>query len=641
MARAIRTLVTFVVIAVNAVCLLGVPALHAQSLRPAADKEMANITDQARYLRDGTGDITLRDIVRPAAQRGLKTLKQPYLETSIDDNQSTHWFKFQAIAPPDQNYRAILYFTDRDVSEFIAFVQVFGANADVLRYASGRNKGDAVEKTYGIGLPIEVKAGEKRNIFVSVRGDGLSGRLELWQPDALQAHVKQQNQSGLGAVIFVASGIVLTLILAFVYKQVIWCALAVATALYTLAFASARGLYPIPLMDLSADWQLFLKSTFAALVLLFAGNLSSLGSRFAPLGWFGTALSAATFASGILGFFAPPQADIVIYLAIVFAAVMCIGYAATLVSLKSVQRWKRRGVQALLSAPLILLALPLPAQADVIERLPILAVVAFVALICGVEVVRFGRDRVKYAEIEGSSLVSLRDVSSKAAQDAAETPDRPAKTRDDVVISAKTDEPQEDQQQAALEAALRVTDSATKDASQSAPVELPPLGQLPDTAYDKMTGVFSRTTLEAIGEKTLLQVRRYGRPTCAIMLKLDDYQSLMESGGRSTADRAAKLLSVTCMRELRESDYLGRLEDSVFVALLPETTLEGATVALRRACENLAERTLPTRAGMLRLRPSIAARVVTADHGDFDMLIEDLSRGLARADLSLTGEQPL
>ncbi|MEO0410203.1 MAG: diguanylate cyclase [Pseudomonadota bacterium] len=596
----------------------------AQALLPAMEKEAANITNQARYLRDPSGNITLRDIVRPAAQRGLKTLKQPYLSTALD-SKATHWFKLEAVAPPDAPYEAILYFTDRDVSEFTAFLQVVGANADVLRYSRGRSGGDAVERSYGIGLPIKVAAGERRNIFVSVRGAGLSGRLELWQPAALRQHVGTENRAGIGTLIFAGVAALLAGSMALVMRASFWILLTAALAIFTFVFASSRGLYPIPSVNLGTDWQLFLKSVYAGLLLYFAGLLSGFGKQLPALGWFGTALAAATVASGVLGFFAPPQADIVIYLTIGFAGTVCFAYAAALFALKMLPEWPIRLFQTVLCAPLIALALPAPIEADVAKRWPLIIVIALVGAIAALEVFRLNQ-RLRGRQFDDNAL---------------EAASRPVEDMDSTLQGDQTSIAQKLGSAAALSQALvddtpqgdeTVSDSASDglDSMPSDPTAalLPMVGQLPQSAYDSMTGVFNKATLLAIGEKILTQVRRYDRPTSAIMLQLADFDSLLESGGQSTADRAAKLLSVTCMRELRESDYLGRFYDDTFIALLPETPVEGAHIALKRACVNLTERTLPTRIGMIRLQPLVAAVGVSANHESFEAFVDDLKSQL-------------
>ncbi|MEM7569520.1 MAG: diguanylate cyclase [Pseudomonadota bacterium] len=601
---------------------VGLSSAQAQALRPASDKASADITTEARYLRDTSGSTTLRDIVRPVAQRSFKVLKQPVLETS-GEAPTTHWFKFEAVAPPNRPYRAVLYFTDKNISEFNAFMQVVGANADVVGYGRGRAASDAVERGYGIGLPLEIAAGETRNIFVSVRGQNLSGQLELWEPRALRAHIEQKDKTALGTLIFLGVVTLLVASLAFVTRTPAWFALAGSAVIFAAAFTVRYGLFPLPDVQLGQDWLLLLKASFAAMVLLFAGGLSRLAQRFPILGWFKTALVAAIVMSAILGFFAPPQADIVVYLSMAFAALFCVALGATVFSLETQPQWGIRTVQLVLSAALIVLAFPLPLEVEGVDRLPLILAVAGIGLLGAIEILGIARQAKpeQAARKEAAEEFALSEQLSKAQERGASTAqDMPAFDMPTALASLSSEAPEDERR-------LREIQPSPQEASSASDqrAALPDLSTLPENAYDTMTGVFNKATLMAIGEKLLLQVRRYERPVSALMLSLPEYEDLLQTGGQTTADRAAKLVSVTFMRELRESDVLGRLDAHVFVALLPETDLAGAKVAISRACQNLSERTLPTRTGMLRLQPIVSTLAMVAQHESFDAFLAELT----------------
>jgi len=148
-------------------------------------------------------------------------------------------------------------------------------------------------------------------------------------------------------------------------------------------------------------------------------------------------------------------------------------------------------------------------------------------------------------------------------------------------------------------------------------------------ALDKLTGVLSFETLCAVADQAIAQTKRYGRPHSAIMLRYDDFDSVCAELGKPTAQRAVKLLAVTSKRELRDSDAVGRISPNVFVGLLPETDVHGATSALHRVCTALAQRTVPTAVGMQSLKVSVSSTSLRDVDDDFDVVLQRLTGNLS------------
>ncbi|MEM6683677.1 MAG: diguanylate cyclase, partial [Pseudomonadota bacterium] len=148
-------------------------------------------------------------------------------------------------------------------------------------------------------------------------------------------------------------------------------------------------------------------------------------------------------------------------------------------------------------------------------------------------------------------------------------------------------------------------------------------------ALDKLTGVLSFETLCAVADQAIAQTKRYGRPHSAIMLRYDDFTDVRAELGEPTAQRAVKLLAVTCKRELRDSDALGRVSPDLFVGLLPETEVQGAASALHRACKAIAQRTVPTAAGMQSLRVSVSSTSLRDVDDSFDVVLDRLTANLS------------
>lgn len=605
--------------AVRCLCMLVVmtgmsAGAAAQVLEPAVDKASANIINQVSYLRDGSGVLSFKEVIRPAAQRSLKTLKSTQLRTAFDD-PAQHWFKFEISAPDNQPYKAVLFFTDLDVSDFKAFFQVFGANADVVQYSKGSAGGDAFVKRGGIGLPITLEAGARRTVYAVVKGKSLQGTIELWQPAALETYLETQASRGLGALIAAAVALLFALITAIVKRSSAWLMLGAGIGLFTTGFALSRGMQPFPAMSVSTDTALAIRSVFAMLVLGFISTLSGQSQRLPAMSWFSMALGAALLVCSGLIFFAPPQANLILYILISFASALCLGFAVSFFSLRKSANWAQRGQQAVLTAPLILLALPLPLSLYTVGFLPLILCAAFGGAIALFELI--GRDKV-VTKTEGATgeLDGLFD--------APETIKEGARPRS---FAEKVDDlpPKGKEASTPTLVAPRGNQEVGVD-----PVKIGRSGMAfgGPTTFDEMTGAFSAPTIKAIADKLIYQLRRYERDGSVIMIKLPSYTRLREINGTATSDRAIKLLAVTSMRELREGDTVGRLHDDVFIALLPETPVSGAHSAIQRICARLAERAVPTRDGMVRLEPLVSAMTINPKEDDFEAIVKELESAL-------------
>ena len=107
---------------------------------------------------------------------------------------------------------------------------------------------------------------------------------------------------------------------------------------------------------------------------------------------------------------------------------------------------------------------------------------------------------------------------------------------------------------------------------------------------DALTGTHNRGYLFDVGTRCIHTTRRYQRPLTVIILDVDHFKAINDTHGHAVGDAVLKALTGTCLEVLRKTDIFGRYGGEEFVALLPETDLEGATISaerLRAAAESL------------------------------------------------------
>lgn len=101
-------------------------------------------------------------------------------------------------------------------------------------------------------------------------------------------------------------------------------------------------------------------------------------------------------------------------------------------------------------------------------------------------------------------------------------------------------------------------------------------------ATDPLTGCFNRREFSAIAEREALRASRYHHPLSILMLDLDYFKRLNDTYGHAAGDKALQRFTMICTNALRNVDIFGRWGGEEFVALLPETDLQGATVIAER-----------------------------------------------------------
>ena len=94
--------------------------------------------------------------------------------------------------------------------------------------------------------------------------------------------------------------------------------------------------------------------------------------------------------------------------------------------------------------------------------------------------------------------------------------------------------------------------------------------------FDTVTGLPNRALLaDRLGQEAT-RSRRNGRPFAVLLFDLDGFKSVNDTWGHAAGDRVLALVAERSRQCVRSSDTVGRLGGDEFLAILPETTLEGA-----------------------------------------------------------------
>jgi diguanylate cyclase (GGDEF)-like protein/PAS domain S-box-containing protein len=95
---------------------------------------------------------------------------------------------------------------------------------------------------------------------------------------------------------------------------------------------------------------------------------------------------------------------------------------------------------------------------------------------------------------------------------------------------------------------------------------------------DPLTGALNRREFTVLSEREALRSNRYHHPLSLMMLDFDYFKRLNDTYGHAAGDKVLQRFTTLSINTLRNVDIFGRWGGEEFVALLPETDIDGAAV---------------------------------------------------------------
>jgi diguanylate cyclase (GGDEF)-like protein len=107
---------------------------------------------------------------------------------------------------------------------------------------------------------------------------------------------------------------------------------------------------------------------------------------------------------------------------------------------------------------------------------------------------------------------------------------------------------------------------------------------------DFLTQIPNRRSAMQYIEQIFMLYKRNRRPFSIMILDIDHFKHVNDTYGHDVGDKALKDISHTLKDVFRGSDMFCRLGGEEFIAILPETTLEGA-ISIAERCRRILEKT--------------------------------------------------
>jgi diguanylate cyclase (GGDEF)-like protein len=132
-----------------------------------------------------------------------------------------------------------------------------------------------------------------------------------------------------------------------------------------------------------------------------------------------------------------------------------------------------------------------------------------------------------------------------------------------------------------------------------------------EARVDALTGLSNRRALEESLGAEISRAERFGQPLALVLLDLDRFKQTNDSYGHAGGDLVLRAVSRLLWKTARQGDTVARFGGEEFVAVLPQTNLDGA----RRFAERLRRAIEARSVGEIRTTASfgVAAYVVGDD----------------------------
>ncbi len=148
---------------------------------------------------------------------------------------------------------------------------------------------------------------------------------------------------------------------------------------------------------------------------------------------------------------------------------------------------------------------------------------------------------------------------------------------------------------------------------------------------DQLTGLPNRRAVDDELPRMAAQAGRTKASLAAIVLDIDHFKRINDSYGHHIGDTVLAAIGETISATLRASDFAGRYGGEEFVLLLPDTSLEGATIAAEKVRRAIMLLELPDIDETVTITASFGVAVLPdhASHGD--SLLREADRALYAA----------
>jgi diguanylate cyclase (GGDEF)-like protein len=148
---------------------------------------------------------------------------------------------------------------------------------------------------------------------------------------------------------------------------------------------------------------------------------------------------------------------------------------------------------------------------------------------------------------------------------------------------------------------------------------------------DRLTRVANRPTLLAHLFAEIERVARYNRPLSVAFIDIDHFKAVNDNYGHEVGDHVLRGVAEVFREHTRGSDLVGRYGGEEFVLVLPETTVDDATVVAEKLRLMILKKHFDTGSGQLTVSVSIGVAGGVGPSLRVDQLLRDADAAMYAA----------
>lgn len=104
---------------------------------------------------------------------------------------------------------------------------------------------------------------------------------------------------------------------------------------------------------------------------------------------------------------------------------------------------------------------------------------------------------------------------------------------------------------------------------------------------DMLTQIYNRSHIDGVFQEQLLSTKRYKTPLSIIFFDIDGFKKINDTYGHNLADTVLVDLANLTKQSIRTTDYVGRWGGEEFLVILPQTSIDKATIAAQHLKERI------------------------------------------------------
>jgi len=148
---------------------------------------------------------------------------------------------------------------------------------------------------------------------------------------------------------------------------------------------------------------------------------------------------------------------------------------------------------------------------------------------------------------------------------------------------------------------------------------------------DGLTGLYVIRHIRALLNQAVKEARREGTALSVLMIDIDHFKRVNDTGGHAAGDQALKQVSAILQSLLRETDASGRYGGDEIIVILPRTTLEVAVAAGERIRGAMEKSSFNTPQGAVAVTVSGGAATLHPDETVPEPMIKRADEALYQA----------